>query len=170
MVVAAIGTETDGSIVCPASVNGVVGFKPTVGLVSRTGIVPVASSQDAAGPMTRSVADAAILLDAISGSDAADPVTREADARRGKFRLALDGASLRGRRIGVVRDHGGGGGGSRSRFSMPRSPSLRAQGAEVVELVKLLARRSYSEDELAVLLFELKADLASTCASAARQP
>ena len=159
MVVAAIGTETDGSIVCPASVNGVVGFKPTVGLVSRRGIVPVASSQDTAGPMTRSVADAAILLDAISGSDAADPVTREADARRGEFRLALERASLRGRRIGVVRDHGGGGGEESKSVLDAAVATLRAQGAEVLDPVKLPRSSDYSEDELAVLLFELKADL-----------
>ena len=92
-VVAAIGTETDGSIVCPASVNGIVGFKPTVGLVSRRGIVPIAHSQDTAGPMTRSVADAAILLDAIAGTDAGDSATAEADSRRNGFHASLDSAS-----------------------------------------------------------------------------
>ena len=119
----------------------------------------VATSQDTAGPMTRSVADAAILLDAISGSDAADPVTREADARRGEFRLALDRASLRGRRIGVVRDHGGGGGEESKWILDAAVATLRAQGAEVVDPVKLPRSSGYSEDELAVLLFELKADL-----------
>jgi amidase len=159
MVVAAVGTETDGSIVCPASVNGVVGFKPTVGLVSRRGIVPVALSQDTAGPMAQSVADAAILLDAIAGSDAADAGTREADARRTGFRAALDGASLRGRRIGVVRDHGGGGGAESQEILDAAVATLRAQGAEVVDPVKLPRPSDYSDDELAVLLFELKADL-----------
>ena len=79
---AAIGTETDGSITCPASANGIVGFKPTVGLVSRTHIVPISASQDTAGPMTHSVADAALLLNAIAGSDPADRATAEADARK----------------------------------------------------------------------------------------
>ena len=82
---AAIGTETNGSITCPASVNGVVGFKPTVGMVSRTHVVPISATQDTAGPMARSVADAALLLAAISGSDPADPATAEADARRTDF-------------------------------------------------------------------------------------
>jgi amidase len=159
MVVAAIGTETDGSIVCPASVNGIVGFKPTVGLVSRRGIVPIAHSQDTAGPMTRSVADAAILLDAIAGSDAADPATSGADARRSDFRAALDGASLRGRRIGVVRDRGGGGGAESKAILDAAVATLRAQGAEIVDPVMLPRSSDYSDDELAVLLFELKADL-----------
>jgi amidase len=159
MVVAAIGTETDGSIVCPASVNGVVGFKPTVGLVSRRGIVPIAHSQDTAGPMTRSVADAAILLDAIAGSDSADPATGEADARRTGFRAALDEATLRGRRIGVVRDHGGGAGEESKAILDAAVVTLKAQGAEIVDPVALPRSSDYSDDELAVLLFELRADL-----------
>ena len=106
---AAIGTETDGSIVCPASVNGVVGIKPTVGLVSRRGIVPIAHSQDTAGPMARTVADAAIVLGAIAGR------TRRMSPRRSRrtARRIPRGARCgepAGRRIGVVRDHGGGGG------------------------------------------------------------
>jgi amidase len=161
MVVAAIGTETDGSIVCPASVNGVVGFKPTLGLVSRRGIVPIAHSQDTAGPMTRSVADAAILLDAIAGSDPADAATDEADERRAGFLAALDGASLRGRRIGVVRDHGGGGGEESKAILDAAVATLRAQGAEVVDPVTLPRSSDYSDDELAVLLFEFRADLAA---------
>jgi amidase len=82
----AVGTETDGSIVCPASVNGVVGVKPTLGLVSRAGIIPVAASQDTAGPMARTVADAAILLSAMAGADPGDPATRGADAHAVDFR------------------------------------------------------------------------------------
>ncbi|PZQ53740.1 MAG: amidase, partial [Phenylobacterium zucineum] len=78
----AIGTETDGSVTCPAAMNGVVGLKPTVGLVSRTYIVPISPDQDTAGPMTRTVADAAALLAAIAGTDPADPATREADAKK----------------------------------------------------------------------------------------
>ena len=159
MVVAAIGTETDGSIVCPASVNGVVGFKPTVGLVSRRGIVPISHSQDTAGPMTRSVADAAIMLDAIAGSDASDSATAEANARRTGFRAALDGATLRGRRIGVVRDHGGGGGDESNAILDAAIATLKAQGGEIVDPVVLPRSSDYSDDELAVLLFELKADL-----------
>jgi amidase len=158
MVVAAIGTETDGPIVCPASVNGVVGFKPTVGLVSRRGIVPIAHSQDTAGPMTRTVADAAILLDAIAGTDAADAATGEADARRTGFRAALDGATLHGLRIGVVRDHGGGGEESKAILDAAVA-TLKAQGAEVVDPVVLPRVPDDSDDELAVLLYELREDL-----------
>ena len=103
LAVAAIGTETDGSITCPASMNGVVGLKPTVGLVSRTHIVPISDSQDTAGPMTRSVADAAAILTAIAGSDPADPATARADAHRSDYLKALDAGALKGARIGVMR-------------------------------------------------------------------
>ena len=84
-----IGTETDGSITCPAGVNGVVGFKPTVGLVSRTHIVPISHSQDTAGPITTTVEDAAIVLTVIAGSDPLDPATVEADARKVDYRAAM---------------------------------------------------------------------------------
>lgn len=156
-VVAAVGTETDGSILCPASVNGVVGFKPTVGLVSRRGIVPIAHSQDTAGPMTRSVADAAIMLDAIAGTDAGDRATAEADSRRSGFHAALDAASLRGRRLGVVRNHGGGDGASKDVLDAVVA-TLRAEGAQIVDPVLLPAADQFA-DELTVLLYELKADL-----------
>ena len=100
---AAIGTETDGSITCPAAMNGIVGLKPTVGLVSRTHIVPISASQDTAGPMTRSVSDAAAVLTAIAGSDAADPATAGADSHKTDYLKALDPAALKGARIGVMR-------------------------------------------------------------------
>ena len=158
-VVAAIGTETDGSIVCPASVNGIVGFKPTVGLVSRQGIVPISHSQDTAGPMTRTVADAAILLDALAGVDPADAATAAAEARVGGFQASLEGASLKGRRFGIVRNHGGGP--AAEPVLELAIATLKAQGAEIVDPVVLRPAAEYSEDELAVLLFELKADLAA---------
>jgi len=99
---AAIGTETDGSITCPASVNGIVGFKPTVGLVSRTNVVPISHSQDTAGPMTRTVADAALLLNAIAGSDPRDPATAVADVHKTDYAAGIATASLAGVRIGVL--------------------------------------------------------------------
>src|SRR3954467_945307 len=99
----AIGTETDGSVTCPAAINGIVGLKPTVGLVSRTHIVPISHSQDTAGPMTASVREAAELLSAIAGSDPADPATREADKYKRDYAAALDANSLKGKRIGVLR-------------------------------------------------------------------
>ncbi len=99
----AIGTETDGSVTCPAAVNGVVGMKPTVGLVSRSRIVPISVSQDTAGPIADSVRDAAELLTVIAGSDPADPATKEADAHKTNYAAALDPNSLAGKRIGVMR-------------------------------------------------------------------
>ena len=98
----AIGTETDGSVTCPASLNGIVGLKPTIGLVSRTFIVPISHSQDTAGPMTDNVRDAAELLTVIAGSDPADPATRDADRHRADYAAHLDARALHGTRIGVL--------------------------------------------------------------------
>jgi amidase len=99
----AVGTETDGSIVCPAAANGVVGLKPTVGLISRTHVVPISATQDTPGPIALTVRDAAMLLTAMAGSDPADPATREADARCADYAARLDSGALRGARIGVMR-------------------------------------------------------------------
>jgi amidase len=101
----AIGTETDGSITSPASTNGVVGFKPTLGLVSRSLIVPISPAQDTAGPIAHSVRQAAAVLTIIAGSDPADPATREADAHKADYAAALDPTALRGARIGVMRGY-----------------------------------------------------------------
>ncbi|MBU1377359.1 MAG: amidase [Alphaproteobacteria bacterium] len=98
----AIGTETDGSITCPAALNGIVGLKPTVGLVSRTYIVPISPEQDTAGPMTRTVADAAAMLNVIAGSDPADPATKDADSRKANYLAGLKRDALKGARIGVL--------------------------------------------------------------------
>src|SRR3954454_9589991 len=101
---AAVGTETDGSVVCPSSANGLVGIKPTVGLVSRSGIIPISHTQDTAGPMARTVADAAALLAAMRGADPADPATKASAAHASKdFAKALDAGALKGARIGVAR-------------------------------------------------------------------
>src|SRR3954451_12349072 len=99
----AIGTETDGSVTCPAALNGIVGLKPTVGLVSRTHIVPISHSQDTAGPMTATVREAAALLTAIAGSDPEDPATADADRHKTDYAAGLDAGSLKGKRIGVMR-------------------------------------------------------------------
>ena len=157
---AAIGTETDGSITCPASVNGVVGFKPTVGLVSRTLIIPISHSQDTAGPIATTVEDAAIVLSVIAGSDPLDPATAEADARKVDYRAALDADSLRGARIGVLR------------FLVPNYSAetqavfeanlqaMRDAGAELVEITEAPADfRQIGGWEIIVLLTELKHDL-----------
>src|SRR5574341_1379900 len=105
---AAIGTETDGSIICPAQTNGIVGLKPTLGLVSRSGLIPIAHSQDTAGPMARTVADAAILLGALTGVDARDAATRRSQNRAQQdYSPFLDQKGLQGARIGVARNMAG---------------------------------------------------------------
>lgn len=155
---AAIGTETDGSITCPAAVNGIVGFKPTVGLVSRTHIVPISHSQDTAGPMTRTVRDAAAVLGVIAGSDPADPATAEADARRVDYVAALDAGSLRGARIGVMRFLGGYTPGTMTVFEQ-NLQALRDAGAVLVDITEGPNRGQIGQAEFEVLLTELKADL-----------
>lgn len=156
MVPAAIGTETDGSITCPAAINGIVGFKPTVGLVSRTHVVPISHSQDTPGPMTRTVRDAALVLSAIAGSDPADPQTAEADSRRADYAAGLAADSLRGKRIGVMRFASGFGTDGPFEGALQ---TLRAQGAVLVEISKFERKREMGEGELKVLLTELRADL-----------
>jgi len=156
---AGIGTETDGSIVCPAAVNGLVGLKPTVGLVSRDGIVPISYSQDTAGPMTRSVADAAVLLGAIAGRDPGDPATA---ARPGlavyDYTARLNAHALKGARLGVVRNR------------LSETPAiasaleaaiqaLRQAGATVVE-APIETDGQWDADEQTVLLYEFKAGIA----------
>jgi amidase len=153
----AIGTETDGSITCPASINGIVGFKPTVGLVSRTHVVPISASQDTAGPMTRSVYDAALLLNAIAGSDPADAATAEADAHIVDFAAGLAEASLAGKRIGVLRKAVGNDSRVATLFDAALA-DLRAAGAELVEL-DYEAPDAMGAAEFAVLLYELRRDL-----------
>ncbi len=151
----AIGTETDGSITCPAAINGIVGMKPTVGLVSRTHIVPISASQDTAGPMTRTVRQAAELLGAIAGSDPADPATREADARRTDYAAALDSAALRGKRLGVMRFASGFGTDAPFEAALD---VLRAQGATLVEIAKF-DDKDIGDNEFTVLLTEFKVGL-----------
>lgn len=157
MVSMAIGTETNGSITCPAAMNGVVGLKPTVGLVSRTGIIPISVSQDTAGPIAANVIDAARLLSVIAGSDPADPATAEADRRRTDYAAALDAGSLKGARIGVMRFATG--------FSILTDEAferalgvLRAQGAVLVD-IDSFDRSRISAASLGVLLSEFKAGL-----------
>lgn len=154
---AAIGTETDGSITCPAAVNGIVGLKPTVGLVSRTHVIPISASQDTAGPMTRNVADAALLLNAIAGSDSADPATAEADARKTDYTAGLATASLKGLRIGVLRRDVGNHAGVKRVFEAALA-DLRAGGAELVD-IDFQPDDAMYRDEGAVLYHELRRDL-----------
>jgi amidase len=156
MAPAAIGTETDGSVTCPASVNGIVGFKPTVGLVSRTHVVPISHSQDTPGPMTRTVRDAALVLSAMAGSDPADAQTKEADDRRADFAAGLSAESLRGKRIGVLRFATGFG---TNEVFEAALQTLKSQGAILVDIQKFERRQEMGQNEFKVLLTELKADL-----------
>jgi len=165
IVPAAIGTETNGSIVCPASVNGVVGFKPTVGLVSRTHIVPISHSQDTAGPITRTVEDAAIVLTAIAGSDPMDAVTAEADARKVDYRAALDAGSLSGARIGVMRFLVGSFSAETQAVFEASLQAMRDAGAELVEITDGPDMRAVGAAQLTVLLTELKVGLNAYLAS-----
>jgi amidase len=153
---AAVGTETNGSIICPSSVNGIVGLKPTVGLVSRTHIVPISASQDTAGPMAKDVRTAALLLTAMAGSDPADPATAGADKQVQDYAGGLETASLKGVRIGVLRWATG--------WSTPVDAAferaletLRSEGAVLVDVKEAPDRRAMSEAEFQVLLTEFKA-------------
>lgn len=157
----AIGTETDGSITCPAGVNGIVGFKPTVGLVSRTFIVPISHSQDTAGPITLTVRDAAAVMTAIAGSDPADPATAEADARKTDYTAVLSPDALKGKRIGVLRDRVG----DRADIAALFDAALKQMtqlGATVVEIAdSRKGTEGLGAAEFEVLLTELKADMAT---------
>ncbi len=157
--VAAVGTETDGSIVSPSAMNGIVGIKPTVGLVSRTGIVPISHSQDTAGPMARSVADAALVLGAIAGADPTDPATAEADDRRAAdYTAFLDEHGLDGARIGVIRAFAGFHVGVAAILD-DAVTALRENGAEIVDPVDLVPAEEIRQHEMPVLLAEFKQGL-----------
>ena len=154
-VTVAIGTETNGSIICPSAANGVVGIKPTVGLVSRAGIIPISSTQDTAGPIARDVRDAAIVLSAIAGSDPRDPATADADKHATDYTKFLDPNALKGKRIGVVRERAGGDPQVKALLDHAISV-LRAHGATVVDHVKIPHVNDYGHAESTVLLYEFK--------------
>ncbi|HEX5412910.1 MAG TPA: amidase [Terriglobia bacterium] len=155
----ALGTETNGSIVCPSSINGIVGIKPTVGLVSRSGVVPISHTQDTAGPMARTVAGAAILLGALTGVDSRD---KETLASRGKSRTDytnfLDAHGLRGARIGVVR-HMFGFSETVDKLANAAIAAMREQGAVIVDPAEIETLKEMHDGEFDVLLYEFKADL-----------
>ena len=151
-----IGTETNGSITCPASINGLVGFKPSVGIVSRSHVVPISSTQDTAGPMTRTVADAALLLTAIAGADPADPVTLEA-TRVADYTAGIDTASLAGVRIGVMRGAVGERADVKALFDAALADLTRA-GAVLVDVAYEPPGELW-EAALPVLLYELRVEM-----------
>jgi amidase len=163
---AAIGTETDGSIVCPSSANGIVGIKPTVGVVSRAGIIPIAHSQDTAGPMARTVRDAVILLNVLAGSDPRDPAT-VAGGTRGQidYTTYLDPNGLRGARIGVARTKFFGYSDVTDKIINDAIDSMKAQGAVIVDPANIETAGKFDDSEFDVLLYEFKADLNSYLAS-----
>jgi len=150
-----VGTETDGSIICPASVNGLVGLKPTVGLVSRNGIIPISISQDTAGPMGRTVSDVALLLNALAAVDPADPAGPAAAGRRpADYTTFLRTGALAGKRIGVLRQAMGFHPGVDA-LMVEAIAAVRAQGAEVVD-IQLPTYNTWNAPELDVLLYEFK--------------
>jgi amidase len=155
---AAIGTETDGSVTCPSSVNGVTGLKPTLGLVSRTHIVPISHSQDTAGPMGHSVTDVAHLLTVMAGTDPADPATTDADAHKSDYAAALNANALRGKRLGVLRFLAGFNPETDAVFGHALDV-LKQAGAELTEINDLPSYHAIGEAEGLVLQTELKADL-----------
>jgi len=157
----AVGTETDGSIVCPAQTSGIVGIKPTVGLVSRTGIIPIAHSQDTAGPMARTVEDAALLLGVLAGRDPADPATDAIPLGYDTdFTSCLDLEGLHGARVGVARNF----------FGVHRDvdrvmaaclKALEDLGAVLIDPANIQTSTSLRELELEVLIYEFKHDLSA---------
>lgn len=159
LVTIAIGTETDGSIVSPANVNGIVGIKPTLGLVSRTGIVPIAHSQDTAGPMARTVRDAALLLSAIAAPDPADPPTSSKARVQTDYASALDANGLRGARIGVVRNRLFGSNPAADALAEASIAVMKQQGAVIVDPANISTLGRFDDTELEVLLYEFKSDI-----------
>jgi amidase len=155
----AVGTETDGSIVCPASACGVVGIKPTLGLVSRNGIVPVSSAQDTAGPMARTVAEAAALLGVLAGPDPADPVTAAAAGRPADYTAFLDAGALAGARLGVWRDGCPEAGDAIMAVLDTALDVLRDLGATVLDPVELPGAAGISDPEWVSLLHEFKREI-----------
>jgi amidase len=160
MAAAAVGTETDGSISCPSSMNGLVGLKPTVGLVSRAGIVPISHTQDTAGPIARTVRDAAILLTAMAGSDPADPATADANAHRIDYTTALNPHALEGVRLGVARFLFKGFTPETLGVFNRALAVLKAKGATLVDVGDYNVEK-LGKNEGVVLRTELKADLNS---------
>lgn len=159
LVTIGIGTETDGSVICPSNANGLVGFKPTLGLWSRSGIIPIAHSQDTAGPMARSVTDAAILLGALTGVDPRDPETEKSrDRLQHDYTKYLDPAAVKGKRIGVARQYFG--------FDpdvdalMEQAiETLKELGAEIIDPANIDTHGQFGESEYTVLLYEFRNDL-----------
>jgi amidase len=159
--VAGVGTETDGSVVGPSSANGLAGLKPTLGLISRSGIIPISHSQDTAGPMARTVRDVAILLGAMAGADPEDAATADSQGKLfPDYTKFLDPAGLKGARLGVVRKYCGFNDAVDQLMDSLLGEMKRA-GAEIVDPADIPTIGKFDDSELSVLLYELKADLAA---------
>ena len=158
---AAIGTETDGSVVCPSSANSLVGIKPTLGLISRSGIIPIAHSQDTAGPMARTVSDAALLLGALTGIDTRDSATRDSQQKSfTDYTRFLDKDGLKGARLGVARKYFG----FNDRVDKLMNDliaEMKKLGAVIIDPADIPTSGKFDDSELEVLLYEFKADLNS---------
>lgn len=154
-----IGTETDGSVVCPSSANSLVGIKPTLGLISRAGIIPIAHSQDTAGPMTRTVADAAALLGPLTGVDVRDSLTKSSVGKaHADYTQFLDKDGLRGARLGIARNYFG----FNDRVDKQLETliaEIKSLGAVVVDPAEIPTKGKFDDSEFEVLLYEFKADL-----------
>jgi len=158
---AGVGTETDGSVVCPSSANGLAGMKPTVGLVSRAGIIPISHSQDTAGPMARTVRDVAILLSAMAGADTEDKATAASTGKiQPDYTKFLDPNGLKGARLGIVRKYFGFND-AVDQLMESVIGQLKSAGAEIIDPADIPTIGKFDEGELTVLLYELKADLAA---------
>jgi len=155
-----VGTETDGSIVCPSGTNGLVGIKPTVGLLSRSGIIPISHTQDTPGPMARTVADAALLLNAMTGVDATDAATSASTAHALRdYTKSLDAGALKGARIGVARKQYFGYSDAADRVVNQAIADMKAQGAVIVDPADIPTASKMDACEMEILLYEFKADL-----------
>lgn len=160
-----VGTETDGSVVCPSNANSLVGIKPTLGLISRAGIIPIAHSQDTAGPMARSVTDAVILLGALTGIDSRDPVTTASAGKSfADYTKYLDANGLKGARIGIARKSFGFND-AVDRLLKDCLDIIKKRGATLVDPADIPTQGKFDDSELEVLLYEFKADLNSYLAS-----
>lgn len=156
-----IGTETDGSIVCPSSANGLAGIKPTVGLVSRTGIIPISHSQDGAGPMCRTLRDAAIMLGALTGVDPEDSATAESHGKSyTDYTQFLDPSGLKGARIGIARKYFGFSDGVDG-IMAEAIAVMKRQGATIIDPADIETFGKFDDSEALVLNYELKADMAN---------
>ena len=158
---AAVGSETDGSVVCPSSANSLVGIKPTVGLIGRSGIIPISHSQDTAGPMARTVSDAAILLGVLTGIDANDAITKPSAGKSfADYTQFLNKDGLRGARLGIARKYFGFND-LVDKLLNDRIAELKKLGAVIVDPADIPTSGKFDDSELEVLLYEFKADLNS---------